>query len=76
MTPATSPISPVVAALFPSRALPSRAAARLRSRGLSVWAADVAAGAQSLVTDQVTNGVAVRMALLYLLAGAPETGGG
>ncbi len=33
-------------------------------------AADVAAGAQSVITDQVTNGVAVRMALLYLLAGA------
>ena len=32
-------------------------------------AADVAAGAQSLITDQVTNGVAIRMALLYLLAG-------
>jgi aspartate carbamoyltransferase catalytic subunit len=33
-------------------------------------AADVAAGNQSVITDQVTNGVAVRMALLYLLAGA------
>ena len=33
-------------------------------------AADVAAGAQSVITDQVTNGVAIRMALLYLLAGA------
>ncbi len=33
-------------------------------------AADVAAGEQSVITDQVTNGVAVRMALLYLLAGA------
>jgi aspartate carbamoyltransferase catalytic subunit len=32
-------------------------------------AADVAAGDQSVITDQVTNGVAVRMALLYLLAG-------
>jgi aspartate carbamoyltransferase catalytic subunit len=32
--------------------------------------ADVASGAQSVITDQVTNGVAVRMALLYLLAGA------
>jgi aspartate carbamoyltransferase catalytic subunit len=32
-------------------------------------APDVAAGAQSVITDQVTNGVAVRMALLYLLAG-------
>jgi len=35
-------------------------------------AADVAAGAQSLITDQVTNGVAIRMALLYLLAGVPR----
>jgi len=25
-----------------------------------------------VITDQVTNGVAVRMALLYLLAGARE----
>jgi aspartate carbamoyltransferase catalytic subunit len=33
-------------------------------------AADVAAGSQSVISDQVTNGVAVRMALLYLLAGA------
>jgi aspartate carbamoyltransferase catalytic subunit len=30
----------------------------------------VAHGAQSLIETQVTNGVAVRMALLYLLAGA------
>ena len=39
-------------------------------------AADVAAGAQSVITDQVTNGVAIRMALLYLLAGvaAPVSG--
>jgi aspartate carbamoyltransferase catalytic subunit len=37
-------------------------------------APDVAAGAQSMITDQVTNGVAIRMALLYLLAGvhAPD----
>jgi aspartate carbamoyltransferase catalytic subunit len=39
-------------------------------------AADVAAGAQSVITDQVTNGVAVRMALLYLLAGTHGTGTG
>jgi aspartate carbamoyltransferase catalytic subunit len=39
-------------------------------------AADVAAGAQSVITDQVTNGVAVRMALLYLLAGTHGTGAG
>jgi aspartate carbamoyltransferase catalytic subunit len=31
---------------------------------------DVAAGSQSVITDQVINGVAVRMALLYLLTGA------
>ena len=37
-------------------------------------ASDVAAGAQSVITDQVANGVAVRMALLYLLAGAPGAG--
>jgi aspartate carbamoyltransferase catalytic subunit len=39
-------------------------------------AADVAAGPQSVVTDQVHNGVAVRMALLYLLAGARRTEAG
>jgi aspartate carbamoyltransferase catalytic subunit len=32
-------------------------------------APDVAAGPRSVITDQVTNGVAIRMALLYLLAG-------
>jgi aspartate carbamoyltransferase catalytic subunit len=32
-------------------------------------AADVATHERSVITDQVTNGVAVRMALLYLLAG-------
>jgi aspartate carbamoyltransferase catalytic subunit len=39
-------------------------------------APDVADGPHSVITDQVTNGVAVRMALLYLLAGAPEATGG
>ena len=39
-------------------------------------APDVAAGSQSVITDQVTNGVAVRMALLYLLAGTHTSGGG
>ena len=41
-------------------------------------APDVAAGPRSVITDQVTNGVAVRMALLYLLAGstASDTVGG
>jgi len=40
-------------------------------------AASVAHGARSLIEKQVTNGVAVRMALLYLLAagaGAPPEG--
>jgi aspartate carbamoyltransferase catalytic subunit len=32
--------------------------------------ADVAVGPGSVITDQVTTGVAIRMALLYLLAGA------
>ena len=36
-------------------------------------AADVAAGAQSLIEEQVRNGVAVRMALLYLLAGTARS---
>lgn len=36
-------------------------------------APEVAAGAQSVITDQVTNGVAIRMALLYLLAGASRS---
>jgi aspartate carbamoyltransferase catalytic subunit len=35
-------------------------------------AADVAAGSQSLIEDQVRNGVAVRMALLYLVAGVRQ----
>jgi len=37
-------------------------------------AADVAAGTQSVITEQVTNGVAVRMAVLYLLAGTHAAG--
>jgi aspartate carbamoyltransferase catalytic subunit len=37
-------------------------------------APDVAAGSQSVITDQVTNGVAIRMALLYLLAGVHGPG--
>jgi aspartate carbamoyltransferase catalytic subunit len=31
--------------------------------------ADVADGKQSVILDQVTNGVAVRMAVLYLVLG-------
>ncbi|HEV7810813.1 MAG TPA: hypothetical protein VGO64_09440, partial [Candidatus Limnocylindrales bacterium] len=37
-------------------------------------APEVAAGARSLVEEQVRNGVAVRMALLYLLAGVRSAG--
>jgi aspartate carbamoyltransferase catalytic subunit len=33
---------------------------------------DVAVSGRSVITDQVANGVAVRMALLYLLAGGHE----
>ncbi|MCL4534102.1 MAG: aspartate carbamoyltransferase catalytic subunit [Bacteroidetes bacterium] len=36
--------------------------------------AEVAHGAQSVIEEQVSNGVAVRMALLYLLAGAIQDG--
>jgi aspartate carbamoyltransferase catalytic subunit len=39
-------------------------------------APDVAEGLQSVITEQVSNGVAVRMALLYLLAGAHGSGSG
>ena len=39
-------------------------------------AADVAVDPRSVITAQVTNGVAVRMALLYLLAGAAARRGG
>jgi aspartate carbamoyltransferase catalytic subunit len=43
------------------------------NRGVEIDS-DVADGPQSVILDQVTNGVAVRMAVLYLLAGgAPET---
>ena len=38
------------------------------NRGIEI-APDVAYGPYSVILDQVTNGVAVRMALLYLLAG-------
>ncbi len=37
-------------------------------------APDVAAGTQSVITDQVANGVAIRMAVLYLLAGSRGAG--
>ena len=38
------------------------------NRGVEI-SSDVADGAQSIILDQVENGVAVRMAVLYLLAG-------
>ena len=39
------------------------------NRGVEI-APEVADGPQSVILDQVTNGVAVRMAVLYLLSGA------
>ncbi len=41
------------------------------NRGVEI-APDIADGPYSVILDQVTNGVAVRMALLYLLAGGGE----
>jgi aspartate carbamoyltransferase catalytic subunit len=45
------------------------------NRGIEI-SSEIADGGKSLILDQVTNGVAVRMAVLYLLAGgghaAPE----
>jgi aspartate carbamoyltransferase catalytic subunit len=38
------------------------------NRGIEI-ASEIADGTSSLILDQVTNGVAVRMAVLYLLAG-------
>ena len=35
-------------------------------------ASEVVRGVQSVIDEQVTNGVAIRMALLYLLAGGPQ----
>ena len=45
------------------------------NRGMEI-AADVADGARSTIVEQVTNGVSVRMAVLYLLLGgsAPAIG--
>ncbi len=43
------------------------------NRGIEI-ASDVADGARSLILDQVSNGVAVRMAVLYLLAGGNALG--
>jgi len=41
------------------------------NRGVEI-APDIADGPSSIILDQVTNGVAVRMALLYLLGGGTE----
>jgi aspartate carbamoyltransferase catalytic subunit len=45
------------------------------NRGVEI-AQDVADGAHSVILEQVTNGVAVRMAVLYLLAGREAAGEG
>ena len=42
------------------------------NRGIEI-ASEIADGSSSLILDQVTNGVAVRMAVLYLLAGGSHT---
>jgi aspartate carbamoyltransferase catalytic subunit len=42
------------------------------NRGIEI-ASDVADGARSLILDQVSNGLAVRMAVLYLLTGGAHT---
>ena len=43
------------------------------NRGMEI-SADVADSTRSVIVEQVTNGVAVRMAVLYLLlSGSPET---
>jgi aspartate carbamoyltransferase catalytic subunit len=44
------------------------------NRGVEV-SSDVADGDASVILDQVTNGQAVRMAVLYLLSGRKEEGG-
>jgi len=44
------------------------------NRGVEI-ASDVADGPFSVILDQVANGVAVRMAVLYLLAGGAIGGG-
>ena len=44
------------------------------NRGVEI-SAEVADAGYSVITTQVTNGVAVRMALLYLLLGGGQSGG-
>jgi aspartate carbamoyltransferase catalytic subunit len=41
------------------------------NRGVEI-ASEVADGSASVILDQVANGVAVRMAVLYLLAGGTD----
>jgi aspartate carbamoyltransferase catalytic subunit len=41
------------------------------NRGIEI-ASDVADGLNSVILEQVTNGIAVRMAVLFLVAGANE----
>ena len=48
-----------------------QARAELVNRGVEI-ASDVADGPYSVILEQVANGVAVRMAVLYLLAGGVE----
>jgi len=43
------------------------------NRGIEI-SSEIADSGRSLILDQVTNGVAVRMAVLYLLAGGSSTG--
>lgn len=45
-----------------------------KNEGIEI-AASVAAGQNSIIEEQVTNGVAIRMALLYLLSGRTELPG-
>lgn len=45
-----------------------------KNEGIEI-AGSVAAGAHSIIEDQVTNGVAIRMALLYLLSGRNDLPG-
>ena len=56
-------------ALLPERAIVMHPGPM--NRGVEI-AADVADSARSTVTEQVTNGVSVRMAVLYLLLGGAE----
>ena len=46
-----------------------------KNEGIEI-ASTVAAGSNSIIEEQVTNGVAVRMALLYLLSGRTEAPAG